>query len=154
MGAQNYGTFAGRKDLVQDIIPFKFVSVFVLKTGRDGKMVDNGLAERIITTLFFNGMIYEVNGDLRSSMLIDGTAEARLADILTIMDKRTFPKRESEKIVGGPGRLRVLVNTQRVRVEYKSNGRSYYNASDVLSFAKVRKGKNNEKKNHYKRATA
>ena len=98
-------------------------------------------------------MIYEVNGDLRSSMLIDGTAEARLADILTIMDSRTFPKRESEKI-GGPGRLRVLVNTQRVRVEYKSNGRSYYNASDVLSFAKVRKGKNNEKKNHYKRATA
>ena len=93
-------------------------------------------------------MIYEVNGDLRSSMLIDGTAEARLADILTIMDSRTFPKRESEKIV------RVLVNTQRVRVEYKSNGRSYYNASDVLSFAKVRKGKNNEKKNHYKRATA
>lgn len=99
-------------------------------------------------------MIYEVNGDLRSSMLIDGTAEARLADILTIMDSRTFPKRESEKIVGGPGRLRVLVNTQRVRVEYKSNGRSYYNALDVLSFAKVRKGKNNEKKNHYKRATA
>lgn len=97
-------------------------------------------------------MIYEVNGDLRSSMLIDGTAEARLADILTIMDSRTFPKRESEKIVGGPGRLRVLVNTQRVRVEYKSNGRSYYNASDVLR--KVRKGKNNEKKNHYKRATA
>ena len=45
-------------------------------------------------------MIYEVNGDLRSSMLIDGTAEARLADILTIMDSRTFPKRESEKIVG------------------------------------------------------
>lgn len=41
-------------------------------------------------------MIYEVNGDLRSSMLIDGTAEARLADILTIMDSRTFPKRESE----------------------------------------------------------
>ena len=35
----------------------------------------------------------------------------------------------------------MLVNTQRVRVEYKSNGRSYYNASDVLSFAKVRKGK-------------
>lgn len=30
-------------------------------------------------------MIYEVNGDLRSSMLIDGTAEARLADILTII---------------------------------------------------------------------
>ena len=82
-------------------------------------------------------MIYEVNGDLRSFMLIDGTAEARLADILTIMDSRTFPKRESEKIVGGPGRLRVLVNTQRVRVEYKSNGRSYYNASDVLSFVKL-----------------
>ena len=54
-------------------------------------------------------MIYEVNGNLRSSMLIDGTAEARLADILTIMDKRTFPKRESERIVGGPGRLKALV---------------------------------------------
>lgn len=37
-------------------------------------------------------MIYEVNGDLRSSMLIDGTAEARLADILTIMDSRTFQR--------------------------------------------------------------
>ena len=66
-------------------------------------------------------MIYEVNGDLRSSMLIDGTAEARLADILTIMDSRTFPKRESEKIVGGPGRLRVLVNTQRVIVSKIKN---------------------------------
>ena len=59
-------------------------------------------------------MIYEVNGDLRSSMLIDGTAEARLADILTIMDKRTFPKRESERIVGGPGRLKTLVSSRRV----------------------------------------
>ena len=89
-------------------------------------------------------MIYEVNGNLRSSMLIDGTAEARLADILTIMDKRTFPKRESERIVGGPGRLKALVNSRRVRVEY---GRSYYNASDVLSFAKVRKGRSHEKNN-------
>ena len=40
-------------------------------------------------------MIYEVNGNLRSSMLIDGTAQERLADILTIMDNRTVPKRES-----------------------------------------------------------
>lgn len=92
-------------------------------------------------------MIYEVNGNLRSSMLIDGTAEARLADILTIMDKRTFPKIESERIVGGPGRLKALVNSRRVRVEYRPNGRSYYNASDVLSFAKVRKGRNHEKNN-------
>lgn len=98
-------------------------------------------------------MIYEVNGNLRSSMLIDGTAEARLADILTIMDKRTFPKRESESIVGGPGRLRTLVNSQKVRVEFKSNGRSYYNASDVLSFAKVRKERKYEKNNSH-RATA
>lgn len=104
-------------------------------------------------TLFL-GMIYNVNGDLRSSMLIDGTAEARLADIFTVMDSRTFPKRESEEIVGGPGRLKSLVNSQRVRVEYKSNGRSYYNASDVLSFAKVRKGGNHEKKDDSHRATA
>lgn len=104
-------------------------------------------------TLFL-GMIYNVNGDLRSSMLIDGTAEARLADIFTVMDSRTFPKRESEEIVGGPGRLKTLVKDRKVRVEYKANGRSYYNASDVLSFAKVRKGNGNEKKNDSQRATA
>lgn len=86
-------------------------------------------------------MIYEVNGDLRSSMLIDGTAEARLADILTIMDKRTFPKRESEKIVGGPGRLRVLVNTQRVRVEYKSNGEKLLQCFGCVELCKSKKGK-------------
>lgn len=104
-------------------------------------------------------MIYKVNNELRSTMLIDGTAEARLADILQVMDKRTFPKRESESIVGGPGRLQKLVNEQKIRMECKSNGRSYYNASDVLRHAivktrvsrKIRKG---HEKNNHKRSVA
>lgn len=103
-------------------------------------------------------MIYKVNNDLRCSMLIDGTAEARLADILFVMDKRTFPKRESEEIVGGPGRLQTLVDSQKVRVEYRDNGRSYYNASDVLSFAKARRSRTpkteKNEKNNSERAIA
>lgn len=104
-------------------------------------------------------MIYKVNNELRSTMLIDGTAEARLADILQVMDKRTFPKRVSESIVGGPGRLQNLVNAQKVRIECKSNGRSYYNASDILRHAIVktrvsRKIKKNHEKNNSQRATA
>lgn len=103
-------------------------------------------------------MIYNVNGNLRCSMLYDGTAEARLADIFLIMEKRTFPKRESEGIVGGPGRLQRLVNEQKVRMECRSNGRSYYNASDVLRHALIkhkqsRKMRKNEKDNS-NRATA
>lgn len=50
-------------------------------------------------------MNYTVNNQLRTSILFDGTAEARLADILTIMDTHTFGKREAAKIVGGIGRL-------------------------------------------------
>lgn len=103
-------------------------------------------------------MIYKVNNELRCSMLYDGTAEAILADIFQIMDCRTFPKRESESIVGGPGRLQRLVNEQKVRVECKNNGRSYYNASDVLRHALIkhkqpRKARKNEK-NNSNRATA
>ena len=50
-------------------------------------------------------MNYTVNNQLRTSILFDGTAEARLADILAIMDTHTFGKREAAKIVGGIGRL-------------------------------------------------
>ena len=79
-------------------------------------------------------MNYTVNGQLRTSILYDGTAEARLADILQVMDSRTFPKRESEGIVGGPKRLQNLVNEMKVRVECRNN-RTYYNASDILRHA-------------------
>ena len=42
-------------------------------------------------------MNYTVNNQLRTSILFDGTAEARLADILAIMDTHTFGKREDRK---------------------------------------------------------
>jgi len=42
-------------------------------------------------------MNYTVNNQLRTSILSDGTAEARLADILAIMDTHTFGKREAPK---------------------------------------------------------
>lgn len=104
-------------------------------------------------------MIYKVNNELRSTILIDGTAEARLADIFQVMDSRTFPKRESETIVGGPGRLRKLVETRKVRMISKANGRSYYNASDILRHAiaksrSSRKIKNNHEKDNKKRSVA
>lgn len=84
-------------------------------------------------------MICSVNNDVRSTILFDGTAEARLADILLVMEKRTFPKREAMEIVGGPGRLRRLCESQKVRFEIRSNGRSYFNASDILRHAILRK---------------
>lgn len=82
-------------------------------------------------------MNYSVNNQIRTSILFDGTAEARLADILQVMDSRTFPKREAEGIVGGPGRLKKLVDDMKVRMECRK-GRSYYNASDVLRHAIVK----------------
>ena len=36
-----------------------------------------------------------------NQILIDGTAEARLADIMAIMDLETFGQRKSAKLVGG-----------------------------------------------------
>lgn len=54
-------------------------------------------------------MNYTVNNQLRTSILFDGTAEARLADIQAIMDTHTFGKREAAKIVGGIGRLIRLI---------------------------------------------
>ena len=60
-------------------------------------------------------MMYNVNNELRSNILFDGTAEARLADILLVMEKRTFAKREAMEIVGGPGRSRRLCGSQKVR---------------------------------------
>lgn len=90
-------------------------------------------------------MIYNVNNELRSTILIDGTAEARLADILHVMERRTFSKREAMEIVGGPGRLCRLCESQKVRFEIRPNGRSYFNASDVLRHAKYRRTKNENK---------
>lgn len=100
-------------------------------------------------------MIYEVNGDLRSSMLIDGTAEARLADILMIMEFKTFGKNEAASIVGGRGRLIRLMDEGKIRIDKptnKQNGKWFCNAADVLRYAVVkvrqpRKIKKHEKNN-------
>ncbi len=83
-------------------------------------------------------MIYQVNNHLRCTILMDGTAEARLADSFQPVDGRTFSRRVSESIVGGHGQLRRLVREQKVRVTKKPCGRNYYNASDVLRYAVVK----------------
>ena len=69
-------------------------------------------------------------------MFVDGSAESRLADIFRVMDKETFPKRKSETLVGGPGRLQKLVDSHKVRLTIGDNGRFYYNASDILRHIK------------------
>lgn len=83
-------------------------------------------------------MIYKVNNHLRCTILLDGTAEARLADSFQAADSRTFSRRVSESIVGGPRQLRRLVHEQKVRMTKKPSGRNYYNASDVLRHAVVK----------------
>lgn len=91
-------------------------------------------------------MMYNVNNELRSTILFDGTAEARLADILLVMEQRTFAKREAMEIVGGPGRLRRLCENRKVRFEIRPNGRSYFNASDILRHAIYRRKRNESKR--------
>lgn len=106
-------------------------------------------------------MIYKVNNELRSTMLIDGTAEARLADILIVMERKTFGRNEAASIVGGRGKLIRLMDEGKVRVEKptnKQNGKWFCNAADVLRYAVVkvrqpRKKSRNEKNNH-KRSVA
>lgn len=98
-------------------------------------------------------MIYEVNGNLRSSMLIDGTAEARLADILMIMECRTFGKNEAAFIVGGRGRLVRLMDEGKIRINKptnKQNGKWFCNAADVLRYAVVKIRQPRKTKKHEK----
>lgn len=87
-------------------------------------------------------MNYTVNNQLRTSILFDGTAEARLADILAIMDTHTFGKREAAKIVGGIGRLIRLIEENKIRFRQAymrtKNGKWFCNASDVLRYAQVK----------------
>ena len=80
------------------------------------------------------------------AVLYDGTAEAVLADILHVMERHTFSRREAMEIVGGPGRLQRLCESNKVRFETKPNGRSYFTASDVLRNATVRPAKKKKKK--------
>ena len=77
-------------------------------------------------------MIYQHNNELRTTLLSDDTASILLKNILLEMDAQYFGKRRSEEIVGGPKALRELVESGGVRMIIKENGRSYYNASDIL----------------------
>ncbi|MEG1334592.1 MAG: hypothetical protein RSD11_13145 [Bacteroides sp.] len=106
-------------------------------------------------------MIYTVNNELRTTILDDGTAEEKLAEILILMNDKTFGQREAASIVGGRGRLYRLIESGKIRTDKptnKQNGKWFCNASDVLRHAvviyrKPRKIKRNEKANN-KRATA
>lgn len=80
-------------------------------------------------------MIYQHNNELRSTLLNDGTASILLKNILQQMEMEEFSKRKSERIVGGPKKLIELVENGAVRVRY-SNGREYYNSSDVLMYCR------------------
>lgn len=106
-------------------------------------------------------MIYTHNNRLLSTILIDGTAEARLADILSIMDQETFGQRKSASLVGGLGRLIKLIEEGKIRSDKptnKQNGKWFCNAADVLKFAVVKRGKSRKNKSYEKsnphRATA
>ena len=73
-----------------------------------------------------------------NQILIDGTAEAKLADILAIMDRETFGQRKSASIVGGLKRLMRLMEEGKIRSDKptnKQNGKWFCNAADVLKYA-------------------
>ena len=48
-------------------------------------------------------MIYSCNNQLKSTILIDGTPDMKLANILAIMDRETFGQRKAASMVGGLG---------------------------------------------------
>lgn len=95
-------------------------------------------------------MIYQVNDELRSTILDDNTAEARLENILNVMDRETFGQRKAATIVGGLERLKRLMIEGKIRWDKptnKQNGKWFCNAADVLKYAikpTMRRRKNNE----------
>lgn len=59
-----------------------------------------------------------------------------------VLNDKTFSQRESEKIVGGRGRLFRLVGNGSIRAEKKpsdrQNGRWFCNAYDVIKYASLK----------------
>lgn len=86
-------------------------------------------------------MIYSHNNELRTTLLEDGTASILLKNILQQMEGEVYGKRKSERIVGGPKKLRELVENGSVRMSLQDNGRAYYNASDILMYCRPPKRK-------------
>lgn len=95
-------------------------------------------------------MIYKVNDQLRSTILDDNTAEARLENILAVMEQETFGQRKAATIVGGLKRLEHLMEEGKVRWDKltgKQNSKWFCNAADVLKYAikpTMRRRKRNE----------
>ena len=89
-------------------------------------------------------MIYTHNNHWRSTMLIDGTAEAKLADVLFIMENETFGQRKAASYVGGLGRLFRLIEEGKIRSDKptnRQNGKWFCNAADVQKYAVVKRAK-------------
>lgn len=87
-------------------------------------------------------MVFCNNSKLRATLLHDETASVVLKNILVKMDSEEFGKRRSERLVGGPKTLVKLVEKGAIRMRIDENGRTYYNASDVLMNCRVRTTKN------------
>jgi hypothetical protein len=77
-------------------------------------------------------MDYQHNNELRTALLNDDLAAMLVKNIIHNMDSEYFGKRRSERIVGGPKKLKELTENGAIRMVSKDNGRDYYNASDVL----------------------
>ena len=95
-------------------------------------------------------MIYPYNNQ-KPDILIDGTPDMRLANILAIMDRETFGQRKAASMVGGLGRLLKLIEEGKIRSDKptnKQNGKWYCNAADVLKYAIIKYRKSPNKKNN------
>lgn len=105
-------------------------------------------------------MIYRVNDQLRSTVLDDNTVEAKLENILAVMDRETFGQRKAATIVGGLERLKRLMVQGKIRWDKptcKQNGKWFCNAADVLKYAikptmRRKRNGNKSKKNKKRRA--
>lgn len=83
-------------------------------------------------------MIYKVNNNLRSTVLNDNSVEAKLENILAVMNMETFGQRKAAAIVGGLKRLERLMETGKIRWDKPTdtqNGKWFCNAADVLKYA-------------------
>ncbi len=89
-------------------------------------------------------MIYELNGKLMSTILVDNSSEMLLENILAFMENETFCKDKAAKIVGGEKKLESLIRSGEIRAEKltaKQNGKWFCKASDVLRHCVVKKKK-------------
>ena len=90
-------------------------------------------------------MIYELNGKLMSTLLVDNSAEMLLENILLAMEDEFFCKDKASRIVGGEKKLESLIRSGEIRADKptgKQNGKWFCRASDVLRHCVGRKRRN------------